>query len=209
MQFDKVQLRKLLGPSVYIAEEEIPVFCHFVSLAKNILVDIGAGWGASAFLMLVNAPRDAFIFSIDSFAGDTIKPWKEITEKICRKNVERALIAVGEANELQRWKLFSQPSHQIAIHWNREIDLVYIDGDHRYEGVKQDFEDWFKFVNPNGIILLHDSRRLSGVPIETFARGWPGPTQLALELKNRQDIKLLDEVFSLTVWEKNEINTGI
>lgn len=202
MQFDKTQLRKLLGPAVYIAEEEIPVFCHFVSLAKNILVDIGAGWGASAFLMLVNGSRNAFIFSIDSFTGDTIKPWKEITEKICRENVKQALIAVGKTDALQRWTLLSQPSHQVAVRWNQEVDLVYIDGDHLYAGVKQDFEDWFRFVKPNGIILLHDSRRLPGVPTETFARGWPGPTQLAQELKNRQDIKLFDEIFSLTVWKK-------
>lgn len=32
--------------------------------------------------------------------------------------------------------------------------------------------------------------------------GWPGPAQLAQELRNRENIELLDEVFSLTVWEK-------
>jgi len=209
IRFDKVQLKKLLGPSIYIAEEEIPIFCYFVSLAKNILIDIGAGWGTSAFLMLVNAPQDALIFSIDSFTGDTIKPWKRATEKICQENVKQALTAVGKTDALRRWRLLPQPSRQIAAHWNQEIDLVYIDGDHLYAGVKQDFENWFKFVKLNGIILLHDSRRFAGVSAKIFARGWPGPTQLAQELKKRKDIDLVNETFSLTVWKKNEINTSI
>ena len=166
------------------------------------MIDIGAGWGTSAFLMLINAPQNALIFSIDSFIGDTIKPWKKATEKMCRENVKRALTTVGKVDALRRWKLFPQSSHQIVTHWNREVDLVYIDGDHLYKGVKQDFKDWFKFVKPGGIILIHDSRRVSGVSAEIFARGWSGPTQLAQELKKQKDINLVNESFSLTVWEK-------
>jgi len=199
---NKLKLKKYLKAPIFIAEEEIPVFCHFVSLAENILVDVGAGWGTSAFLMLVNAPQDALIFSIDSFIGDTIKPWKRATEKMCRENVERALTTIGKIDALQRWKLLPQSSHQIITHWNQEVDLVYIDGDHLYKGVKQDFEDWFKFVKPNGIILIHDSRRLSNIPVEIFARGWFGPTQLAQELKKQKDIDLVNETFSLTIWKK-------
>jgi len=199
---NKLKLKKYLKAPIFIAEEEIPVFCHFVSLAENILVDVGAGWGTSAFLMLVNAPQDALIFSIDSFIGDTIKPWKRATEKMCRENVERALTTIGKIDALQRWKLLPQSSHQIITHWNQEVDLVYIDGDHLYKGVKQDFKDWFKFVKLGGIILIHDSRRVSGVSAEIFARGWPGPTQLAQELKKQKDINLVNETFSLTIWEK-------
>jgi len=128
-----LKLKEYLKSSIYIAEEEIPVFCHYTSLAKNTLVDIGAGWGTSAFLMLINAPQNALIFSIDSFIGDTIKPWKKATEKMCRENVKRALTAVGKIDALQRWKLFPQSSHQIITHWNQEVDLVYIDGDHLIE----------------------------------------------------------------------------
>lgn len=199
---NKLELKKYLEVPIFIAEEEIPVFCHYTSLARNTLVDIGAGWGTSAFLMLVNAPNDSLVFSIDPFIGDTIKPWKKATEKMCRENVHRALVAIGKINALSRWKLFAIASHSVAKHWHRDIDLIYIDGDHHYEGIKQDFEDWFGFVKSNGIILIHDSRRIADTPVEKFARGWPGPTQLVKELKNRQDLKLLDEAFSLTAWRK-------
>lgn len=201
MQINKTKLRDYLKTSIYIAEEEIPVFCQYAKLGKNILVDIGAGWGTSAFLMLISAPN-ATVFSIDPFTGDTIKPWKRASEKTCRENVSRALAAVKKTDALSRWWLFTMTSHDAAIRWNRRIDLLYLDGDHRYEAVKEDFEDWFKFMKHKGRILLHDSRRLPGASANEFARGWPGPTQLAQELRNRRNIRLMNETFSLTVWEK-------
>ena len=40
---------------------------------------------------------------------------------------------------------------------NKEtFDLVFIDGLHRYSQVKKDIANSLKFVNPNGVILLHD-----------------------------------------------------
>ncbi|MFB6186147.1 MAG: class I SAM-dependent methyltransferase [Halobacteriaceae archaeon] len=37
-----------------------------------------------------------------------------------------------------------------------EIDFLFIDGDHTYEGVKQDFEMYSELVSEGGIIALHD-----------------------------------------------------
>ena len=39
---------------------------------------------------------------------------------------------------------------------NKQIDLLFIDGDHSYEGVKKDFEIYQSFVANNGIIAFHD-----------------------------------------------------
>ncbi len=38
----------------------------------------------------------------------------------------------------------------------RRIDVLFIDGDHRYEGVKQDFLSYRPFVSEGGLILFHD-----------------------------------------------------
>ena len=38
-----------------------------------------------------------------------------------------------------------------------KIDFLFIDGDHTYEGVKQDFEMYSPLLNKNGIIAFHDS----------------------------------------------------
>ncbi|MFX0024319.1 MAG: class I SAM-dependent methyltransferase, partial [Candidatus Hermodarchaeota archaeon] len=36
------------------------------------------------------------------------------------------------------------------------VDLLFIDGDHSYDGVKKDFENYFSLVKKDGIIAFHD-----------------------------------------------------
>jgi predicted O-methyltransferase YrrM len=36
------------------------------------------------------------------------------------------------------------------------VDVLFIDGDHSYEGVKKDFEIYSRLVRPDGLIFLHD-----------------------------------------------------
>lgn len=38
-----------------------------------------------------------------------------------------------------------------------EVDLVFIDGDHSYEGVRSDFERWGRRVRIGGAVLLDDA----------------------------------------------------
>ncbi|UCC58371.1 MAG: class I SAM-dependent methyltransferase [Candidatus Bathyarchaeum sp.] len=46
------------------------------------------------------------------------------------------------------------------------LDFVYIDGDHSYEAVKQDIQNYFPKIKPGGIIGGHDfSAECLGVPI--------------------------------------------
>jgi predicted O-methyltransferase YrrM len=53
-----------------------------------------------------------------------------------------------------------------------EFDLVFIDGDHSYEGAKADLENWGRRVRPGGRVLVHDAiPRFQGVcdAIEAWA----------------------------------------
>ena len=38
-----------------------------------------------------------------------------------------------------------------------QINMLFIDADHSKEAVIQDFKDFFPFVAPHGLILLHDT----------------------------------------------------
>jgi predicted O-methyltransferase YrrM len=44
-----------------------------------------------------------------------------------------------------------------AASWSRPIDLLFIDGDHSYEGVKRDWEAFVPFVSPFGVVVFHDT----------------------------------------------------
>lgn len=51
----------------------------------------------------------------------------------------------------------------------RMIDVLFIDGDHRYEGVKKDFLYYRSLVREGGLILLHDIKESEG-----GGRAWAG-----------------------------------
>lgn len=56
----------------------------------------------------------------------------------------------------ENWTFIQGDSKTIS--WNKEIDVLLIDGDHSYDGVKADFERFVPFVKEGGLILMHDVR---------------------------------------------------
>lgn len=53
--------------------------------------------------------------------------------------------------------LVSATSRAAARGWDREIGLLWIDGDHRYDAVRQDFDMWSPFLNERARIAFDDS----------------------------------------------------
>ena len=48
-------------------------------------------------------------------------------------------------------------SEEAARDWGNPIDLLFIDGDHSYEGVKRDWELFIPHVKPFGVVVFHDT----------------------------------------------------
>jgi predicted O-methyltransferase YrrM len=48
-------------------------------------------------------------------------------------------------------------STEAAKDWNRPIDMLFIDGDHTYEGVKNDWSLFVPHVTEFGIVVFHDT----------------------------------------------------
>src|SRR5262245_22680413 len=47
-------------------------------------------------------------------------------------------------------------SGEAVREWQAPIRLLFIDGDHEYESVRNDFEAWSRFVVPHGLVCMHD-----------------------------------------------------
>ena len=47
-------------------------------------------------------------------------------------------------------------SHEVRNDIEGKFDVIFIDGDHTYDGVKKDFELYSDLINKGGIICFHD-----------------------------------------------------
>src|SRR5205085_10582223 len=66
------------------------------------------------------------------------------------QNLRRVAVA-------SRVEIVRKLSSDAARDWRDPIDLLMIDGDHSYEGVKRDWELFSPFVKKTGVVLFHDT----------------------------------------------------
>jgi len=78
-------------------------------------------------------------------------------------------------------------SHNVALAFPHDhpVGLVWIDGDHHYDAVRQDFEDWFPRLAVGGWVAIHDT-----------VNNFEGPTKLTRELlSTRTDLRSLGIIY--------------
>jgi len=59
------------------------------------------------------------------------------------------------------------------------LELLFVDGDHTYEGARADFERWGEFVRPGGRLLFHDA-----VDTGRYGNVYPGVARLVGEIRD-------------------------
>jgi predicted O-methyltransferase YrrM len=121
--------------------------------APRRVLEIGTASGGTLFLFTRVAAADAQLLSIDlpgGPGGGGYPPWKSpLYEQFALPG--------------QRLELIRDDSHDPAVRSRVDgmldgqgLDFLFIDGDHSYEGVKQDFEMYGPLVKPGGLIAFHD-----------------------------------------------------
>ena len=86
--------------------------------------------------------------------------------------------------------LINLPSEQVATTWKRPIGMLFIDGDHRYHAVYEDFRRWIPHVLDGGIVALDDCEKPD-----------LGPTRLVKELA-AAGFKPIDKCEKITFFRK-------
>jgi predicted O-methyltransferase YrrM len=117
------------------------------------LLEIGTAGGGTLFLLAQVADRAATIVSVDlphgEFGGG-YPPWKiPLYRGFVRRSQTLHLIRADS----------HAPRTLARVRENlrgEQLDFLFIDGDHSYEGVRRDFEDYGPLVRPGGLIGLHD-----------------------------------------------------
>lgn len=134
-------------------EEIEALFDFLLDIIPGNVLEIGT-WKGGTFYLWWNICCGLTI-SIDlpggAFGGDRLTP----DDLLRRDDMLRSL---GPGVALIRGDSHSQQNTRfVAKMLNGEkLDFLFIDGDHTYEGVKQDFLMYSPFVSPSGWIAFHD-----------------------------------------------------
>lgn len=114
-------------------------------------MEIGT-WGGGSFSTLTNvASDDATLLTLDLHEGmfKTLED-KGIGLKMLKKYNQNVFVRNYDSHD------------ESSVSWTKEIlgenklDYLFIDGDHSYDGVKEDFYKYSPFVKDGGIISFHD-----------------------------------------------------
>jgi hypothetical protein len=97
---------------------------------------------------------------------------------------------------------------------NIKIDVLFIDGDHSYEGVKLDFELYSKLISQKGIIIIHDTdgEYENSLIISEDAKAthhrFNGPSKLIKELAENPEWNLIN-LFNFGILKDKPSSSGI
>lgn len=140
-----------VGLSDWLNEWDIRNIYEEVSkLKEGIYLEIGVAHGASLAVASLAAGDNVKVYGID------ILDWQDREEKI-RKFLEHF-------GKQPKHEFIEGESQLLARYWkNGEIDVLYIDGDHTYEGVLRDLASWLLWVKKDGVVMLDDYNDITGV----------------------------------------------
>lgn len=135
-------------------KEEIIEVAKLIELKKpKVILEIGTASGGTLFMSALLANPEALIISIDlefGMYGGGYPDWKIPIYKSFGQEKQRIELIRGDSHSE------SIINQLITILNGRKIDYLFIDGDHTYEGVKQDFEVYSQFLSDNSFVAFHD-----------------------------------------------------
>lgn len=134
------------------------------------IVEIGSFRGRSTIVLASSAPADVEIVAIDPHAGNDRGP-QEIEGYAAEAETDHAvfnrnLADAGVSDRVRHVRAFSDDAHGEV---GDPIDVLFIDGAHRFGPARADIRDWGRRVAPGGRMLIHDSFSSIGVTLAILA----------------------------------------
>ncbi|MBI4708036.1 MAG: class I SAM-dependent methyltransferase [Candidatus Omnitrophica bacterium] len=133
-----------------------------LSAKEPVVVEIGSWLGKSSVILGkgLKKKKAGKLFCIDPFdaSGDKIgeEDYHRRAERLGIPLVEKFIRNLKKCGVFEYVEILQGKSWEFSGEWNKEVDFLFIDGDHSYEAVLRDYLDWGKFVKKGGFIGFHD-----------------------------------------------------
>lgn len=204
----------------YLYPAELPVLKWLVAgLPDNpLVINIGSGAGTSG-LAILEARPDVTLVTIDvtdlSSPFGCLEAERDVVERAglhWKSGIQWFQVHDDSKNVGRSWGGLVPhfPSNHkegmpvlVASWWGQRPAMVFVDGDHSYEGCKGDIEAWFPHLADDGIIVVHDYLKgdLAADPNGPHPMNWPGVDSAVNELL-LPNFPLIIHVASLIAFRK-------
>lgn len=115
----------------------------------SIIVDLGVDYGFSTFCFAY--PKIGNVYGIDWFKGDNHAGHRDTLN-----DVDTLYQDVIKLYGVSNIEFIKSDFADAAKTWDKNIDILHIDGFHSYDAVRSDYENWIGFCKEESIILFHD-----------------------------------------------------
>jgi predicted O-methyltransferase YrrM len=134
---------------------------------KGAVVEIGSFKGRSTVMLAKVASHygQGPVVAIDPHNSDILLKTEDHPEDSSYRDFLRNIHAAGVFNQVEPHLARSM---DITKSWNRPIRVLWIDGDHSYEGAKGDLEGFLPHLEPQGVVAFHDALNVFPGPIRVF-----------------------------------------
>ncbi|PZR77462.1 MAG: hypothetical protein DLM52_04395 [Chthoniobacterales bacterium] len=162
-------------------------------LKPSVFVELGVYRGESYFAFCQSVQENRLstkCYGVDTWHGDVHSGMygPEIGREVEAYNARYSSFS----------KLFRMTFNEALSHFaEASIDLLHIDGAHRYEDVKHDFQSWLPKVSAEGLILFHD--------VTMRERGF-GVWRLWKEIADSKTSFVFEFGHGLGVWKKTAVS---
>ncbi|MFI7588580.1 class I SAM-dependent methyltransferase [Spongisporangium articulatum] len=130
------------------------------------IVEIGSYHGRSAIVLSSASVPGVEVYAIDPHGGNDRGP-QQIHGEFAEGQADHETFMANLAREGVRERVthIRKPSQDATDDVPGLLEVVYIDGAHRYEPARADIVRWGRKVAPGGTLLIHDSFSSIGVTL--------------------------------------------
>jgi len=136
----------------YTSTTEVQILCWLASQISGNIFEIGCNEGKTTRDLALNYPNK-IVYAVD-YLGESATLAKEQY----RERPEHSKSLCHLARGLPNVRVWNHNSHSFDYEQLKDVQLIFIDGDHSFEAVKEDTTNALFYLQKNGggIIAWHD-----------------------------------------------------
>lgn len=148
----------------FSANEALALFKLVQSIKRDnvVVCEIGSWLGKSSYVIAraLDTKKYGKLFCIDPFDSSGEDSSKRLYKHLAQNlkmsildKFKENMIKFGVMNKIE---IIQGHSQDVIKTFNTKIDILFIDGDHSYKAVLNDYKNWSKLVKKGGYIVFHD-----------------------------------------------------